>query len=180
MRPPLDREKLERFFSSLGRKVRGEGRIYLTGGATALLHGWRPMTINIDLKADPEPAGFFEALAVLKEELSVNVELAAPDQSIPPLPGWRDRSLFIGRYGRLDFFHYDPYSQALAKLERGHARDLIDVSAMLRGDLVQPDKLLELFGKIEADLIRYPAIDPASFRLSVDSFLRDFDLPPKP
>lgn len=180
MRPPLDREKLEQFLSSLGRKVRGEGRIYLTGGATALLHGWRPMTIDIDLKADPEPAGLFEALAVLKEELSVNVELAAPDQFIPPLPGWRDRSLFIGRYGRLDFFHYDPYSQALAKLERGHARDMVDVSAMLVSGLVRPDKLLEWFSRIEADLIRYPAIDPASFRLSVDTFLRDFDSPPKP
>jgi hypothetical protein len=96
------------------------------------------------------------------------------------LPGWRDRSLFIGRYGRLDFFHYDPYSQALAKLERGHARDMVDVSAMLGGGLVQPVKLMELFSGIEADLIRYPAIDPASFRLSVDTFLRDFEFPSAP
>ena len=171
MRPPLDRPKLERFLRALGQRVRGEGRIYLTGGATALLHDWRPMTIDIDLKADPEPSGFFEAIASLKDELSVNVELAAPDQFIPPLPGWRERSLFIVRHGELDFFHYDPYSQALSKLERGHSRDLADVTAMLRLGLIHKDKLEDLFGQIQQDLIRYPAVDSGSFRDAVMSFI---------
>lgn len=172
MRPPLDRQKLERFLKILGQRVRGEGRIYLTGGATALLHNWRPMTIDIDLKADPEPLGFFEAIATLKDELAVNVELAAPDQFIPPLPGWRERSLFIERHGALDFFHYDPYSQALAKLERGHSRDLADVTAMLRLGLIRSGKLMELFEQIQNDLIRYPAVDPGSFREAVVNFVQ--------
>jgi len=172
MRPPLDRQKLERFLKILGQRVRGEGRIYLTGGATALLHNWRPMTIDIDLKADPEPLGFFEAIATLKDELAVNVELAAPDQFIPPLPGWRERSLFIERHGALDFFHYDPYSQALAKLERGHSRDLADVTAMLGLGLIRSGKLMELFEQIQNDLIRYPAVDPGSFREAVVNFVQ--------
>lgn len=172
MRLPLDRQKLERFLKILGQRVRGEGQIYLTGGATALLHEWRPMTIDIDLKADPEPLGFFEAIATLKDELSVNVELAAPDQFIPPLPGWRERSLFIDRHGALDFFHYDPYSQALAKLERGHSRDQADVTAMLRLGLIRSGRLMELFEQIQNDLIRYPAVDPGSFREAVLSFVQ--------
>ncbi len=45
-------------------RARAGGRIYLTGGATAVLYGWREMTININLKPDPEPPGLFEALAV--------------------------------------------------------------------------------------------------------------------
>jgi hypothetical protein len=53
MRAETDKAKLESFMTALGQRVRGEGRIYLTGGATAVLHGWRPMTI--DLKPDPEP-----------------------------------------------------------------------------------------------------------------------------
>ena len=171
MRAPLDRQKLEEFLRALGRKVSGTGRIYLTGGATALLHGWRPMTIDIDLKADPEPAGFFEAIATLKDQLSINVELAAPDQFIPALPAWQERSLFIERHGQLDFYHYDPYSQALAKLERGHSRDLLDVSAMVRYGLVRSVRLIELFQEIESELIRFPAIDPASFREAVDTFV---------
>ncbi|MCW1912664.1 hypothetical protein OJ996_03700 [Luteolibacter sp. GHJ8] len=156
---------------SLGKRTWGAGTIYLTGGATALLHGWRPSTIDIDLKADPEPSGWFEALAFLKDDLSVNVELASPDQFIPALPGWRERSPFIVRHGSLDFHHYDLYSQALAKLERGHTRDVVDVTAMRESGLINSDRLLDLFLRIEPDLIRYPSLDPRSFRASVTRFV---------
>jgi hypothetical protein len=152
---------------ALGAHVRGKGRIYLTGGATAVLHGWRATTIDIDIKADPEPAGLFEAIANLKDELDVNVELASPDQFIPALPGWRERSLFIGTHGMIEFFHYDPYGQALAKVQRGHDRDLRDVQSLLRSDLVELNQLRELFHLIEPEMIRYPAIDPAKFRAAV-------------
>lgn len=115
--------------AALGKAVSGPGRIYLTGGATAVLYDWRQSTIDIDMKADPEPAGLFEAIVILKETLAINIELAAPDDFIPALPGWRERSLFITRSGELDFLHYDPYAQVLSKVERGHARDLQDVEA---------------------------------------------------
>lgn len=87
MRAHTDETRLNAFMKTLGRRVRGPGGIYLTGGATAVLYGWRTMTINIDLKPDPEPAGLFEALAGLNDELDINVELASPDQFIPALPG---------------------------------------------------------------------------------------------
>ena len=38
----------------------------------------------------------------------------------------------------MTFRHYDLYAQALAKVERGHARDLADVEAMLERGLVDP------------------------------------------
>ena len=66
MRAETDLAKLQAFMVALGKQVRGGGRIYLTGGATAVLHGWREMTIDIDLKPDPEPPGLFEALAEFK------------------------------------------------------------------------------------------------------------------
>jgi hypothetical protein len=170
MRPPVDLQRLEQFMSALGRRTKGRGSIYLTGGATALLHGWRPMTIDVDIKAEPEPDGYFESIAIIKDELSVNVELASPSDFIPELPGWRERSLFIARHGQLDFFHYDPYSQALSKLERGHSRDLSDVDCMLRDALIHKDFLMELFILIEPALIRFPALDPTSFRSTVETF----------
>jgi hypothetical protein len=173
MRSETDLARLNSFMVALGEQVRGGGRIYLTGGATALLHGWRAMTIDIDLKADPEPPGLFEALAVLKEQLDINVELASPDDFIPPIPGWRERSLFIARHGSLEFFHYDPYGQALSKLQRRHDRDLQDVRSMLRAQLIARDRLREMFTLIKPQLIRYPAIDPASFEAAVLEFCHD-------
>jgi len=176
MRGTVDRAKLERFLEELGRRARGPGRIYLTGGATALLFGWRPMTVDVDLKLDPEPAGAFEAIAALKEELDVNVELASPDQFVPPAPGWRERSPFVARHGPVDFFHFDPVSQALAKLARGHDRDLADVAAMRAHGLVTPADLLDALDAIAGDLMRYPGLDAEAFARRVRAFaetLRD-------
>ena len=115
---------------------------------------------------------FFEAIAALKESIDVNVEVASPDDFIPALPGWSERSPFIARYGRIDFHHYDLLSQALAKIERGHARDLSDVSAMLERGLIGRKELWRLFEAIEPQLIRFPAIDPGSFRASVVAICR--------
>jgi hypothetical protein len=170
MRSETNRARLEAFMLALGSRVQGAGRIYFAGGATAVLHGWRAMTIGIGLKPDPEPSGLFESLAGLKEELDINVELASPDQFIPPIPGWRERNLFIARHGLIDFFHYDPYGQALSKLQRRHDRDLVDVSALLERRLIDKERLREMFALIEPQLIRYPAIDPAAFRAAVTEF----------
>jgi hypothetical protein len=173
MRLESDKSKIESFMVAMGKQVRGKGRIYLTGGATAVLCGWRKMTIDIDIKPDPEPAGLFEAIALLKEELDLNVELASPDHFIPALPGWRERSLFIALHGFIEFFHYDPYGQALAKLQRRHERDLQDIQSFLRVGLIQKDRLRELFHMIEPQLIRYPAIDAEAFRDAVAKFSYD-------
>jgi hypothetical protein len=170
MRIESDQAKIEGFMAALGKRLRSGGRIYLTGGATAVLHGWRAATVDIDIKADPEPAGLFEAIALLKEDMDVNVELASPEQFIPPLPGWRERSLFIAVHGLVEFLHYDPYSQALAKLQRGHARDLRDAQSLRRTGLIETERLWELFQAIAPQLVRYPGIDPAVFRAAVIQF----------
>lgn len=153
----------------IGRRAKGPGRIYLVGGSTAVLLGWREATVDVDIKLDPEPAAVFEAIAVLKDELDMNVELAAPDQFVPPLPGWRERSRFVARHGQVDYFHYDFYGQALAKIERGHCTDLNDVRAMAERGLIDLGRLAELFERVVPDLIRYPAIDAEALRAKVDA-----------
>jgi hypothetical protein len=67
-------------------------RIYLVGGATAVLLGWRETTIDIDLKLVPEVNEILKALPEIKEALEINVELASPDDFIPAVPGWEERS----------------------------------------------------------------------------------------
>ena len=170
MRRETDRAKLESFMEKLGQRGSSPGRIYLTGEATALLHGWRTTTIDIDLKAEPEPAELFEAIAQLKEELDVNVELESPDDFIPPLPDWQARSVSIGRHGKIDFFHYDFYGQALSKLERRHDRDLADVEALAARGLIDKLRVRDMFEQIAPKLIRYPAVDATAFRAAVVEF----------
>jgi hypothetical protein len=108
------------------------------------------------------------AIPVLKERLQLNVELASPDHFIPVAPGWEDRSPFITRIGRVTYRHYDFCAQALAKIERGHSRDLADVRAMVAHGLITGAQVRDQFARIEGELYRYPAVDPASFRRAVD------------
>lgn len=172
MRDPLTAPRLRDFMKRLGEVATAETAIYLTGGATSVLLGWRETTLDVDLKFVPERDEFFRAIPRLKEELRINVELASPPDFIPPLPGWESRSPFIAREGRVSWHHFDPYSQALAKIERGHARDVGDVAQLIQRGLVDPRRLQEYFERIKPDLARYPAIDPGAFTRKVDEVVR--------
>ena len=169
MRERLTAERLREFMRALARETNIEGRVYLTGGASAVLLGWRGTTLDVDLKFVPEHDRFLRAISDLKERLRVNVEQAAPDDFIPALPGWEDRSPFIVREGKLSFHHYDFYAQALAKIERGHEIDRSDVRQMIEAGLVDRARLMELFVAIEPNLYQYSAIDATSFRLRVEA-----------
>jgi hypothetical protein len=171
MRRPVDGARLEEFLRALGRESREDVRVYLTGGATAVLLGWRPSTIDVDLKILPDSDQILQAIPRLKESLEINVELASPGDFIPEIPGWQDRSPFIRREGRASFHHYDLEAQALAKIERGHDQDLRDADEIVRRKLVDPTNLLRRFEEIAPMLYRYPAIDPASFRSVVEAFV---------
>ena len=168
MRQPVTAARVEEFMKALGRGVKSPARVFLVGGATAVLLGWRDSTIDIDLKAIPERDDLLRQLSALKEHLEINIELASPDDFIPELPGWEDRSQFVRQAGKLTFLHYDFYAQTLAKIERGHETDLRDIEQMIKSDLVDPGRLLELFSKIEGDIDKYPALDAPSFRRAVE------------
>ena len=173
MRRRVTQETLRLFMQQFASAVRSPGKVYFTGGATALLLGFREQTIDIDIKLDPEPAGAFEAIAALKERLQLNLELASPDDFIPPVAQWRERSRYIDSIGSIEFFHYDFTLQALAKLERGHEQDLKDVENLVKGGFVTAEELRTTFAQIKPDLLRYPAIDPERFKKNVESFLKN-------
>ena len=168
MRDLANSDRIQEFMRRFGREARTEASVYFTGGTTAVLMGWRDATVDIDLRFYPELDELFRAIPKIKEDLQINVELAAPSDFIPTLPGWRDRCKYIGREGKVSFFHYDPYSQALSKIERGHESDMRDVESMLSDGLVEREKLLTLFHEIEPQLYKYPAIDPKDFAKSVE------------
>jgi hypothetical protein len=173
MRRLADAPRVRRLLAALGQRVTAPARVYLTGGATAVLVGWRDSTVDADLLFEPESEAAYRALSELKESLEMNVELANPAHFVPELPGWRDRSVFIAQEGALRFYHYDPYAQVLAKIERGHAKDLVDAREMVRRGLVEPERLAALFEAVQPGLHRYPAVDPPTFRRRLQEFLAE-------
>jgi hypothetical protein len=133
-----------------------------------VLEGWREATIDVDLRFEPEADELLRALPALKERLAVNIELVSPPDFIPELPDWRERSPFVFREGAIEVHHFDLYSQALSKIERGFEQDLEDVRAMIAGGLVEPSRLRALYEQVEPELYRYPAIDPSALRQKLD------------
>jgi hypothetical protein len=171
MRPPVDAQRIRALARGLDRAAREPVRIYLTGGSTAVLEGWRETTIDVDVRFEPEADELLRELPALKERLAINIELVSPPDFIPELPEWRERSPLIFREGRIAVHHFDFYSQALAKIERGFEQDLADVRSMLATELVNSPRMRTLYEAIEPELYKYPAIDPAAFRRKLDSAL---------
>lgn len=173
MRPPVDAERVRQLARELSRVARDDTTLYLTGGATAVIEGWRASTVDVDLRLEPDSDELMRRIASVKNDLDINVELASPPQFVPELPDWRERSPFVFQEGRVTVRHFDLYSQAFAKIERGFEQDLADVQAMIDAGLIDPQRARELFAEVEPQLFRYPAIDPEALRAKVQRALAD-------
>lgn len=77
MRKVADEDRIPRFMRALGAETDVLARVYFTGGATAVLLGWRPTTIDVNIRVIPESDRLYRAIPTLKEQLEINVEPAA-------------------------------------------------------------------------------------------------------
>lgn len=171
MREKVDKPRLEQFLHALAAETDRAVRVYLTGGATAVLLGWRQATIDVDMHMVPDNDRMLRSIPALKERMNINVELASPSDFIPEIPGWETRSKFIMQDRSVVFYHYDFYAQALSKIERFHERDILDVKEMLERKLINPNRLKELFEAIAPFLYRFPAINPETFSRNLNSIV---------
>jgi len=164
---------VRQLFRELGNAVQSPGRILISGGASAVLYGWRETTIDVDLHFEVEPTGAFEAIARLKNQLDMNIELAWPMAFIPGPAGWENRCEFISHEGKIDFLHCDFVSQALSKILRAHTVDKIDVAAMWSRNLINETSLSHGFASIKDRLLRFPGIDESAFEKKLQDFLQE-------
>lgn len=67
MRAVADRPRIERVMQSFARAAQGETTVYLVGGTTAVLLGWRESTIDVDFVVRPEDDALMRALPSMKE-----------------------------------------------------------------------------------------------------------------
>ena len=169
MRDLADKARIEAFLAALSRATDAETEVFLVGGTSAVIVGWRHTTIDIDLAIRPDSDAILRAIPELKERLRVNVELASPDMFLPIPQGWEQRSPMVSRSGHVTIRHFDFSAQALAKIERGHTQDVADVHAMHERRLIAPATIREQFAQMEAQFYRFPAIDPRSFRRALDA-----------
>jgi hypothetical protein len=170
-RPPVDRDRIELFLRRLGERFRKPGRVYLVGGTTMVFEGFREQSIDIDLTFEVESsdhAEMIQAIRELEEQLALNVEEVSPGDFIPLAEGYRERAVFVGRYGQLDIYHFDFYATALSKIARGTEEDLHDVLALLRARRVDISRLEQYFAEIK------PRVSIESLKPDLNQFERNF------
>lgn len=54
MRPDVDRGRVLELLAALGRRLRAPHTLYLVGGSSAVLVGWRAATRGVDLRPEPD------------------------------------------------------------------------------------------------------------------------------
>ena len=75
MRDRLTRESLRALMRELSRSAGKDGHysVYLVGGGTAVLEGWRASSVDADLHAPRDD--IFRDVQAIKERLRLNIEL---------------------------------------------------------------------------------------------------------
>jgi uncharacterized nucleotidyltransferase DUF6036 len=171
-REPVGAERVRAFLVALGREFRHPARLYLSGGEGLVLRGLRTSTLDIDVTFEVDPRFHGEWLRLLRDLIvrtATSVEEASPADFIPLPPGAAERAQFVERFGNVDVYLYDPYSVALSKLSRAHAKDLDDVRKLVEAGVVAPAELRRLFEVIlPAYELRGVRADPVRFRAALD------------
>ncbi len=151
MRQSVDRERIRAFFKKLGERFHRPARLYMVRGTTLVFERLRQQTLDLDLAIEVSPGDHGEligAIRDLKNSLSTNVEEASPGDFIPLPAGYQNRHQFVERFENIDVFHFDLYSTALSKIERGQTQDYDDVLALLQAGKIDWTQLEEFFKEI--------------------------------
>ena len=164
----LDRSTVEAFLTRLGEAFDRPGRIFLVGDTTQVFEGWRARTDRLHFAAEVEPgyrAAFDEAVHGLQAQTGIEVLEESPADVIPLPAGHEKRARFVGRFGALEVFHFDPYSVAFRLIARGDEPDYHAVLAFLEHGWVTVDEmnalLADVLPRFTSETIQQ---DPAEFR----------------
>jgi len=171
LRQGVNRERISLLLREVGQRYHQPARLHLVGGTSLVFEGYRELTLDVDLTIEVSVDDHSQLVRTLQEimlALDINIEEASPGDFIPLPAGYAERHEFIGRFGQVDVFHFDWYSNALSKIERGRQQDLKDVVAMLQHERIEWSRLDSMFHEI------LPLMGKKSLRQKPGDFAMNF------
>jgi hypothetical protein len=100
--------------------------------------------MDIDCTADSTSKKLAAAIEAVALELQLEVAIV-PIEAFIPLPrAAQTRHHFVGQFGEVQVFVFDPYSIALSKLARGIEADIQDILFLLHGHFIELDELIQV------------------------------------
>ena len=137
---PITVANLMQFLQRLGERYPGPATLYLLGGSALCLLGSPRTTVDVDYTfevATDEAAHFQATVNALAAEMHLDLEDVPLAEFVPLPPAAHERRKFVGEFGQLEVYIFDPYSIALSKIARGFEADLEDVIFMWREGLIE-------------------------------------------
>lgn len=137
----LATDEIKVFLQRLSERYPHPATLYLLGGSALCFLGNPRRTVDIDYTLDSMVPALTEEIETLANEMRLELE-AVPIEEFIPLPeGSSERHRWVGQFGVLQVYVYDPYTIALSKLSRGFETDLQDVLFLLKQQVIVLDEL---------------------------------------
>lgn len=158
--------EIEAFLQQLGQRLDRPVTLYLLGGSALCFLGNARRTLDIDytLTASAVPDKSFDVtVRGLADEMHLEIEAVSIEEFVPLPEGSEQRHRWLGRFGEVSVYVYDPYTIALSKLSRGFESDLQDVLFLLRQQIINLDSLTSYVEAALTQAWTYD-IDPAEMR----------------
>lgn len=143
--------------------------LYLLGGSALLMLGSQRLTADIDYLGDDRQVNELQrAIKGVAKQLGIDVEAVPIDEFLPLPPGALGRSIFVGQFGTLAAYAFDPYTIALSKLDRGFDTDIQDILFLVDRGYVDVEQLETLVAQAVAQAGAFD-LDPAGMRRHLDA-----------
>jgi hypothetical protein len=160
-------EQLTEFLTQLGRRYPHPAEIYIFGGSAIVWLGGPRHTGDIDYTAVPSSAPLQAAISAIAAELDLDLEESSPAGFMPLPVGAETRHEFIGLFGQIQAYLFDPYSMAAMKIDRAFDTDLEDVAFLVAAGRIDFSVLERLVAEVAA---RYD--EPIRLRRNLAEFKR--------
>jgi len=141
----IDKATIQIFLERLGNHYQKPTSLFLLGGSALALLGSLRSTLDIDYVGnDLTQTPLQLAIDQVAHEMQVEVE-PVPIAEFVPLPeGAENRNLFVGQYGNISVYIFDPYTIALTKIDRGFDTDIEDVIFLIKQNLITYKQLKQI------------------------------------
>jgi hypothetical protein len=157
-------EKMRAFLSRLAEGYTEPASLFLLGGSALLMLGSPRTTLDVDYVGDDRrPDDLQRTISRVAHELDIEVEPVPIEEFVPVPAGASERCVFVGQFGALSVYVFDPYTIALSKLDRGFETDLADIVFLIRRGFVDLASLETLALDAIAQAREFD-LDPAAIR----------------
>ncbi len=138
----LESSQIRSFLEAVGKRYPYFARLYLLGGSALCLLGSPRPTLDIDYIGDDlKKSDLQNIMEETAREMGLDVDAVPIERFLPVPAGGYQRSLPVGKFGKIEVYIFDPYSIALSKIDRGFDTDIDDVVFLLQRGLINMEEL---------------------------------------